>query len=66
MRAGLGRLKLAPDAFWRLTLPELAAALEGAFGTAPEGLAPPGRARLQRLMTLFPDTPAQEPAPKDD
>ncbi|MBB4305040.1 putative phage protein (TIGR02216 family) [Rhodobium orientis] len=60
MRAGLGRLHLAPDAFWRLTLPELAAALEGAFGIAPE---PPGRARLERLMTLFPDTPQETPTP---
>ena len=52
MAAGLGVLRLAPDAFWRMTPRELAAALRGLSGdvvTAPE------RADLLDLMRRFPD-----------
>ena len=55
MTAGLGMLRLAPDAFWSITPRELDAALRGAFGHVPM---PPGMTRsdLAALMTAFPDT----------
>jgi len=46
MRFGLGRLGLAPAAFWAMSLPELAAALPP--GGAADG---PDPARLRSLMT---------------
>jgi len=52
MTLGLGRLRLAPDRFWRLTLPELAAAAR-AFQPATD--APMVRGELAALMTRFPD-----------
>lgn len=52
MTLGLGRLRLAPEIFWRLTLPELAAA---ARAVAPGGQAPMARGELEGLMTRFPD-----------
>ena len=48
MEAGLGRLKLSPDAFWRMTPRELAAAL----GTLR---APMGRDDFEALMKDYPD-----------
>jgi uncharacterized phage protein (TIGR02216 family) len=47
MRLGLGELRLAPEAFWSMTLKELAAALPG-----PDAMA---RDDLSRLMKRFPD-----------
>lgn len=52
MALGLGQLRLAPDLFWRLTLPELAAA---ARALRPAGDAPITRGALAGLMTRFPD-----------
>ena len=52
MAFGLGRLKLAPQAFWAMTPREFAAALRPyatGGGTAPD------RAALTRMMALFPD-----------
>ncbi len=50
LRAGLGRLGLAPEAFWRLTPLELKLML------GVEALSPPlTRARLEELATAFPD-----------
>ncbi len=50
MRAGLGRLGLAPEAFWRLTPLELKLML------GVEAVAPPlTRARLEELAAAFPD-----------
>jgi len=54
MTLGLGRLRLAPEIFWRLTLPELAAA---ARALGQRGDAPMARGELEGLMTRFPDAP---------
>ncbi|MFC7053814.1 rcc01693 family protein [Hansschlegelia quercus] len=51
---GLGVLKLAPDAFWRATPREMAAALDGVRGRSPAG-APLRKTELERLMARFPD-----------
>lgn len=52
MEIGLGHLRLAPRDFWRMTLPELAAAArDGAGSGAPHA----SRATLDELMTRFPD-----------
>lgn len=48
---GLGVLRLAPDAFWRMTPRELAYAIEAASGRS----APLDRATLAQLMTSYPD-----------
>jgi len=50
MRVGLGRLRLAPDAFWAMSPAEFSAASGAASGAAPLG-----RAGLATLMTRFPD-----------
>jgi len=52
MAAGLGALRLAPDAFWRMTPRELAAALDGLAGDLTPPLAP---VELQNLMLRYPD-----------
>jgi uncharacterized phage protein (TIGR02216 family) len=52
---GLGVLKLAPDAFWRMTPRELALAIEAVIGRSG---APPDRAALRALMLRYPDTRA--------
>lgn len=51
MRSGIGGLRLAPDAFWRLTPAELRLLL----GVDAAG-APLTRARLAELAAAFPDT----------
>jgi uncharacterized phage protein (TIGR02216 family) len=48
---GLGVLKLAPDAFWRMTPRELACAIEAAGGHG----APLERADLEAMMKRYPD-----------
>lgn len=53
MALGLGTLRLAPDVFWRMTLPELAAAARAA---RPRGDAPMAREELERLAERYPDT----------
>lgn len=55
MQVGFGVLKLSPDAFWRMTPRELAAAMTALRGGMPEAI---GRARLSELMRLFPDREA--------
>ncbi len=52
MRLALGRLGWLPDAFWRATPRELAAALEGRFGHIGGGV---DRSTLDRLMAAYPD-----------
>jgi uncharacterized phage protein (TIGR02216 family) len=52
MAFGLGRLRLPPDAFWRMTPRELAAAAR-AFGS-PETMAPSYQ-DLSDLMRAYPD-----------
>lgn len=59
MAFGLGRLQLAPDMFWGMTLPEFTAAIHGASG-ALAGLPPIERAALNALIERFPD-PAPQP-----
>lgn len=49
---GLGVLRLSPEAFWRMTPRELAAAIEAVRGPATARL---DRAGLQDLMRRFPD-----------
>lgn len=51
LRFGLGHLRLTPDAFWRLSLPELKALL-----ATNEMPATSTRQGLEELMALFPDT----------
>jgi uncharacterized phage protein (TIGR02216 family) len=52
MEIGLGHLRLEPRDFWRMTLPELAAAArDGATSGAP----PASRRALDDLMARFPD-----------
>ena len=53
MAVGLGRLGLAPNVFWNMTLPELDAALRGAFGDRLAGAL--DRSELKDLMIRFPD-----------
>jgi len=48
---GLGVLRLAPDAFWRMTPRELAYAIEAVSGRG----APLNRDALRQLMERFPD-----------
>jgi uncharacterized phage protein (TIGR02216 family) len=60
LRLALGGLGWTPEAFWRATPRELAAALEGRFGRA---VAPAGRSSLERLMAAYPDTTARRRGP---
>ncbi|MGJ8570614.1 MAG: rcc01693 family protein [Hoeflea sp.] len=58
LRFGLGHLRLTPDAFWRLSLPELKALLS--TDALPDISS---RQALDGLMALFPDTPDKPLAP---
>jgi uncharacterized phage protein (TIGR02216 family) len=49
---GLGVLRLSPEAFWRMTPRELAAAIEAVKGRT---VSPPDRASLNDLMRRYPD-----------
>jgi uncharacterized phage protein (TIGR02216 family) len=53
MGLGLGILRLPPDAFWRMTPRELAAAIE--VLSPPRGT-PLAREKFDALMRRFPDT----------
>jgi uncharacterized phage protein (TIGR02216 family) len=55
MQIGFGLLKLSPDAFWRMTPRELAAAMTVLRGGGTEAI---GRVRLSELMQQFPDCEA--------
>ena len=54
MGFGLGTLRLSPDAFWRMTPRELAAAMEALLGPRT---APLDRASFATLSARFPDGP---------
>ncbi|MFD2677620.1 phage tail assembly chaperone [Camelimonas lactis] len=54
MAFGLGRLGLAPEAFWAMTPRELAAAMRGTGETGPTPDAP-ARADFAGLTAAFPD-----------
>ena len=60
MAAGLGLLRLPPDAFWAMTPRELMAALEGA-GLATASGEHISRAALEGLMARFPDGEGKTP-----
>jgi uncharacterized phage protein (TIGR02216 family) len=51
MAFGLGVLKLAPAAFWAMTLREIAAVVSG-MAAARDGI---GRGALDEMMRRFPD-----------
>lgn len=53
MRLGLGVLRLPPEAFWKMTPRELAAAASALGGMA--GTPPLKRARLDELARRYPD-----------
>lgn len=48
----LGVLRIAPDAFWRMTPRELALALEAVFPARAQSI---DRSSFDRLMARFPD-----------
>jgi uncharacterized phage protein (TIGR02216 family) len=56
MGFGFGVLRLAPDAFWRMTPRELAQAVQAIRGPAAVSLA---RAELDELLARFPDVPKE-------
>jgi uncharacterized phage protein (TIGR02216 family) len=60
MKIGLGHLRLRPDDFWRMTLPEFLAAAEGyceskGGGGATANVRPPTRAEIADLSAHFDD-----------
>ena len=55
MATGLGRLRLAPDAFWSMTPREFEAVIASFAG--PHTARPPDRGDLMALMAAFPDRP---------
>ncbi len=59
MTAGLGQLRLSPTEFWNMTVPELDAALTGAFGSSHVKM--PARRDLSALMAMFPDLKERSP-----
>jgi uncharacterized phage protein (TIGR02216 family) len=58
MGFGFGVLRLAPDAFWRMTPRELAAAIAAVRGSV---VAPLARTDLDDLMQRFPDRAPETP-----
>ena len=55
MSFGLGVLRLSPDAFWRMTPRELAAAMETVLGPRDAAI---DAVSFAALRARFPDTPA--------
>ena len=55
MGFGLGVLRLSPEAFWRMTPRELAAAMETVLGPRAAAL---DRASFATLRARFPDAPS--------
>ena len=54
MGFGFGVLRLSPDAFWRMTPRELAAAIEAVLGPREAAL---DRVSFAELSARFPDAP---------
>jgi uncharacterized phage protein (TIGR02216 family) len=54
MEIGLGHLRLGPGEFWRMTLPELAAAARG-VGLARGGAEAMSRSTFDELLRRNPD-----------
>lgn len=65
MAAGLGQLRLAPDAFWSMSPAEFRSALAGAGLAAPAGLVM-GRSRLAALMRAHPDRATDDRGDRHD
>ncbi|WP_421779126.1 phage tail assembly chaperone [Hoeflea sp.] len=64
IRFGLGRLRLPPETFWALSLPELVALTGGGSNSGHAT-----RSDLQQLMARFPDRSgpaAQDSAPGEE
>lgn len=55
MRLALGQLGWSPDAFWRASPREVAAAIEGRFGRFGRMGGAADRSALDRLMAAYPD-----------
>lgn len=55
MAAGFGVLRLSPDALWRMTPREMAAALSVLEGRGSRCAQPPSRGDLDTMMKRFPD-----------
>lgn len=56
MTIGLGHLRLAPDVFWRMTLPEFFAAVDGyleAKGVKTQGADAPTREETEAIFAMF-------------
>lgn len=56
MSLGLGTLRMPPEIFWRMTLPELAAA---ARAMRPDVQKAMGRGELAEMMIRYPDGAAR-------
>ena len=56
MAMGLGILRLDPQAFWRMTPREFAAAARAVIGPTSNNADRPRRSDLTALMASFPDT----------
>ncbi|HRE19777.1 MAG TPA: phage tail assembly chaperone [Rhabdaerophilum sp.] len=56
---GLGTLRLSPDAFWSLSLPELLAIVDAAFNRAP-AIRPMMPDDLAALISRYPDRTFQK------
>ncbi|MGQ0671670.1 MAG: phage tail assembly chaperone [Hyphomicrobium sp.] len=54
MAFGLGVLRLPPEAFWAMTLPEMQTAISGLLGPTSHDRLPTG-AELKAMMARFPD-----------
>ena len=63
MAFGLAHLRLSPETFWRLSLPEVLATLRHFL---PTSLKPQDRAGLEALMARFPDRLPTKPDDKGD
>jgi uncharacterized phage protein (TIGR02216 family) len=67
MRIGLGHLRMSPDDFWRMTLPEFFAACDGymeARGVRKGGrAAPPTRVEVDALFAQLDDQGRFKKAP---
>lgn len=62
MELGLGHMGMTPDQFWRLTMPEFRAKLEGfkEFHGIKTKDPPPKVADIHAMMGVFPDGPIEK------
>ncbi len=60
MEIGLGMMRLTPEVFWSMTMPEFLAAYDGWLetqGRRASEAAVPTRAEIDAMMARFPDEP---------